>query len=415
MRLALFIIFVLTIVSCKKKSILLTTNDSIIASAIQQDPERVSGVFNCNKPEDYAPDPAYPTLHSKRLIKMVFHIMNATSRKYNYEGEKAITYFTSLLDEANNRLGRNEKLNLPVGNDYPVLDPGYRYELYKDPNVPKDDGFYFHYDDELYYFINKGVNKNNYKKDVIRKYAFKEDSIINVFVMPHHPDSIASPTYPGYGSGIALGTSLKISGIFESGAGPHAFSSMFNHEVGHILGLQHAWLKYDGCDDTPVHANCYGQTGVPPCDGVISNNMMDYNFAEIALSPCQIGKIHKNISRLTSKQRKLVQPSWCLYKKEMSVEISESLIWNSARDVEGDIIIKKGGSLTLKCRLSMPKASRIIVEPGGTLIINAAEIHNSCGDSWKGIELQTKMKNSGSIIIMGKPVIRDLEGDASKA
>ena len=408
MRLFIFLFLVLTILSCKTKSVSLKSLDEVKKFAFQEEDLKPYRTLRCNQPEFFIPDTNYPNLHPMRKLKVVFHIMNSSTRKYNYEGQQAIDYFSRMLEDANGRLGRNEKLNLPEGNDYPVYDPGYRYSLYKDPLNPEDNGFHFHYDDELYYFINKGANRNNFKREVIREYAIKPDSLINIFIMPHHPDSIASPTYPGYGSGIALGTSLKMAGIFESGAGPHAFSSILNHEVGHILGLTHSWLKNDGCLDTPQHPNCYGPSKDPPCDGAISNNMMDYNFAQIALSPCQIGKIHKNFARLRSKQRKLIDPTWCEYKEELSVSITDSVAWKGGRDLEGDLIIEKGAVLSIHCRVSMPPDSKIIVKPGGSLILDGAELHNACQLDWNGIEVQQKKELSGKIIIRNDIEIRDL-------
>ena len=56
------------------------------------------------------------------------------------------------------------------------------------------------------------------------------------------------------------------------------------HELGHSLGLLHTWNQDDGCDDTPRNAGCWGDT--------CSNNMMDYNASQSALTACQLGIIH---------------------------------------------------------------------------------------------------------------------------
>ena len=77
--------------------------------------------------------------------------------------------------------------------------------------------------------------------------------------MPHHPDSIASKTYAGGGVGVALGTNVKMAGMFESKQPFWNYRQILSHEVGHVFGLQHSWLS-DGCEDTPKHPNCWNRS-----------------------------------------------------------------------------------------------------------------------------------------------------------
>lgn len=74
------------------------------------------------------------------------------------------------------------------------------------------------------------------------------------------------------------------------------FLDIINHECGHCLNLGHTVVvgsSDDGCVDTPPSSNS------PPnhcwCDVNCSNNLMDYNCLENALSVCQIEKIRNHI------------------------------------------------------------------------------------------------------------------------
>lgn len=74
------------------------------------------------------------------------------------------------------------------------------------------------------------------------------------------------------------------------------FLDIINHECGHCLNLGHTVVvgsSDDGCVDTPPSSNS------PPnhcwCDVNCSNNLMDYNCLENALSVCQIEKIRNQI------------------------------------------------------------------------------------------------------------------------
>ncbi len=409
-----FIFLMLSILSCSKK----------ISSDYIQSYEDLESVGNrteeafeidkaCTMAEYYAPDEDFPEYYGTRKIRVNFHIMNDTKGDKNFKPGEAQKFLKSMLRNANQRLMENKKLNLPVGNDIPNWPPYYQCVITPNTQDPDDDGFYFHADDELYYFINKGKNRNNYKREVIKKYSVNADSILNVFVMPHHPDSVASKTYKQKSTGISLGTSIKISGIYERSKKPWQVSTLFNHEVGHSLGLSHAWTKHDGCDDTPAHPNCYSRTETGECSGVSSNNLMDYNNSQMALSPCQLGRIHRNIARENSLQRKLTIADWCDYQNVPYV-VDDDVDWFAAKDINRDIIIKDGARLTMYCRVSMAKAARIIVEPGGELVLNDCRLHNDCGDKWGGIEIQKAGKKVGLVSYFGNVSIEDLENDLTE-
>ncbi len=87
---------------------------------------------------------------------------------------------------------------------------------------------------------------------------------------------------------------------------------VINHEVGHTLSLEHTLLtgngrccdgthaSYcdDGCDDTPTWQYLHSIGNPDPCAwnaSYGSNNIMDYDADNDALSPCQINTVHTHI------------------------------------------------------------------------------------------------------------------------
>lgn len=89
---------------------------------------------------------------------------------------------------------------------------------------------------------------------------------------------------------------------------PH---TLIFHEIGHNVSLQHTWNENDGCDDTPQHPThpgfqCWSinNPNDSRCDEIteVSNNVMDYNSVQRALTQCQIQRVHNflisNPSRL---------------------------------------------------------------------------------------------------------------------
>ena len=358
----------------------------------------------CEVVENYAPDQYTET----RLIRTNVHLMNDPEGNANFSLEEGKKYFGEILRNGNDRLRQNHKMNLPVGNDTPALNPSYKYKVVG--TKEGDDGYYMHHDSVHYYFKNRGKNKNNYSKAVIEKYAIDLDSTLNIFAISHPQDSIGSKTYKTFGTGIALGNALKISGIYSNRKQPSwSWGTLMNHEIGHVLGLAHAWTRYDGCDDTPVHPNCWDDASCR--DGKASNNVMDYNNSQMAFSPCQLGKIHKQFNLLDSRTRGLLQEDWCTPTVNSTIDIKGQLEWKGHRDLRKHIIIHPGARLDLYCRLSLARGKKIIVHEGGELHIHTdAWIHNSCGDTWKGIEVHTKSNIDKQLFIYGTPRMSDIEG-----
>jgi len=361
--------------------------------------------YICDDALLYAPYHYVADLFYEQIVRVNVHFLNSESRSHNYKEAEGVRLVTELLHNANERLIKNFRMNLPVGNETAALNPMYQYQLWQADE--DEDGIYFHYDDELCFFANKGKYRNNYHMDVIDNYAIGLDSVINIFIMPHIPKKKRTAKYKVTQTGVALGHGLKIAGLYESGKESWEFATLLNHEIGHILGLHHTWSSNDGCDDTPRHANCWGPTDKKPCID-ISNNLMDYNNSQMAITPCQIGRIHKNFNDLSSDQRSLIVKQWCDYDSSSAIEIITEEHWKSAKDINRDIRIMHGGQLIISCRLHMAEGAKIIVEPGGLLTLDHATLHNDCGGQWGGIEALQRGKMRGLVVRTDGSEIRDV-------
>lgn len=360
----------------------------------------------CNDADGYIPDTSLLEHFNVRKVKVSFHFMNSADSTKNFPESEASSYAWHLLQSVNEGMVENRKLNLPEGNDIPALPSLIQYEWTGSKEHP---AVQHHYDDELYYIVTRGKDRNISDRRPLDKYV-KNDSVINIFVMPHHPDSMASPTYVGHVSGIAIGTNVKIFGGFENKKPFWDLRGLLAHELGHVLGLSHAWTGYDGCDDTAKHANnCFGQTGIPPCDGPVSNNLMDYNAYQNALSPCQIGKMHANLSRTNSKLRQLMVRDWCSLDTTRNIIIVDTIHWTGSKDLSGNLIIKDGGVLIVDCRISFPEHASLIVEPGGHLYLRNAYLHNDCGNEWNGIQVMNLgEQKQGKVFSYGQVRLEDI-------
>ncbi len=370
----------------------------------------------CTDNESYIPDPDNLDYFAKRYVRVNVHVMYDGEGKNNIPKTVARKKMEEIIFFANIKMRDNCKMNLPQGNDTPVLPTEVRMKLTPPrPGMPDSTAIYFHDDEELYAFIKRGKNENRGRKEVIEKYGVQLDSVLNIFIMPHHPDSIKSKRYKSDVTGIALlrHSALKIAGFHANPQTPvWEFSKTVNHEVGHMLSLNHSWRKSDGCDDTPPHANCWHYTNNgSECDSLVSNNLMDYNAENCALTPCQIGRMHKVLSMEKYPQRKWLIPTFCRYDARKDVTILDSVHFAGAKDIFGDVIIGDGGVLTVSCRLSLPEGGKITVLPGGKLILNNNKLHNACGYAWKGIRVLSENGRKGEVEMPGNPIFENVTGE----
>ncbi len=376
----------------------------------------------CNDHLNYTPDEQHPEFYNTKLVRVNFHIIRKSDGTGNFDEKRGVPYVKGWLDASNSHVRRNSKMNLPVDNNTPVLPINYRYVLAADPNIPGDDGIYFHNDDELYYYVKNGKNRNISDKRAFEKYGVQKGKVLNVIMQAHHPDSVASPSYNPTKTGIAFVRDgyIKVAGnyyliqdtLVQNGK-PFIRSGWFchdimNHEIGHVLGLRHSWRGNDGCDDTPHHKNCYSQNRKrATCWDEWSNNVMDYNTHQNSWTPCQIGIIQRNFAKEGSVPRNLIVPTWCRLDQTKNIYIKDHITWKGAKDLEGNLIIENGGSLTVQCRISIPKNGRVIVRPGATLTLDGAQLHNACGDQWQGIEVASQGRQEGKVVFINNPVIEN--------
>lgn len=359
--------------------------------------------------EGYLPDPEHPEYLPMRHLRINFHVMDKTDSTAHRPADSVRVFLRELVARCNEDLAVNERnWRSPEGTR--VLPKGYRYVLTPQP-LRGDEGIYFHYDDDLYHFVSSGKYQNNYDRKVIQKYAVGADSILNIFLQVHPRDSFGSKTYRPNGQGIALGTSLKMAGVLESSEGPESFDGLLNHEVGHILGISHAWVE-DGCPDTENHPNkCWTGSKDPPCRDQATNNMMDYNAYQLALTPCQIGRAQATLANEKSAIRRCLIPTWCILREDRAVVIADSVAWTGARDLEGRLTVAPGGVLQLSCRVSLPPGARITVQPGGRLWLDGCRLHNACGKTWEGIFVQEQNGVRGEVRILRQPLLENVAGN----
>ena len=331
--------------------------------------------------DHYEPNPEQLELLPEKTVLVNLHFLNYEDKLLKFHGAYAREYGRAMFSQLNSRISATPALYLPPGNDIPALPRRLKFELADDPTTGRE-GIYVHLDDKLAGYQHTGRQQNRSDKGVVKKYGVATDSILNIFFLPARRDSLKSKTFRQNDLiGVFLGDHIKVGGVVDGDKPAWYYSTNVVHEIGHALGLNHAWLRRDGCDDTMVHANdCWGRSSHPHCKEMKSNNLMDYTNEQLALTPCQIGRMHARLSQLGSRQRGWAKKTWCTYRPDDPIEITARREINGDRDFDTDIFVRRGGDLTLNGRIHLAEGAAIYVAPGGSLTLGPdAIVHNACG------------------------------------
>lgn len=181
-------------------------------------------------------------------------------------------------------------------------------------------------------------------------------------------------------------------------------SQVLRHEFGHVLMLQHT---YNSEITNPAHADylidVFGPSdehrvsyheGGWDCDldpnntaSSCTNNFMGGSKGPEYLSPLQMGRMHRAL-RLTSLRNYIEGNPYSSY----PLRISGDEVFDFDMRVFRDIVIEPNASLTLSCNLEMPGGGKIIVLPGGSLIMDGGTVKAAEGFEWKGVILRGRKK-----------------------
>jgi len=185
------------------------------------------------------------------------------------------------------------------------------------------------------------------------------------------------------------------------GGDPLGVNGLVAHELGHALGIAYAWCHcndatwgcssgYAGqfpdltCPQMPGPTGC-GSPFFPPIPPVgCTNDVMGYSDTKTHFTPLQIG----HMRQLLSGTRKAGWLTACERDPALDKAITTNETWDWAKVIGGNITIEPGATLTVKCKVNMPNDGRVVVKPGGKLVLDGGWITNSCCDNfWPGIEV----------------------------
>jgi hypothetical protein len=187
------------------------------------------------------------------------------------------------------------------------------------------------------------------------------------------------------------------------------------HEYAHAVGLHHVYnteytctSHYDFLDDVfglCAEAGC-NSCGSGNCDGnqvcylrydcfwqynTVNTPIMSAAYDIRYISPKSSGRMHRALSLYDRTFKVNNKPMHKYVKEDHSYEIpltiTENETWDFAIKMYQDIVVEQGATLTISCDVKMPIDGKIIVKPGGKLIIDGGYVTSAHNKLWQGIEV----------------------------
>ncbi len=325
--------------------------------------------------QNYIPDANTAT----KTIKIAIHSWQDGSGGGNYINTPAdLAFLQSMVDFINNQFfNANDQPSDPLPGVPFIFDTKIRFSL---------EGVYFYADDALHGSAWNHLDMNNK-------------------ALTDHPECIEYLNIHFAGSTTAtFGLQSSIGGehIATSGGGDGSGTGNGNgwvaaqhlsHEIGHALGLCHTWCC-DNCKEKvdptlsdflsdvfagppySLHQSAWSLDPTLPTN-TATNNMMGSTFAAGYFSPLQMGRMHRQLA--LGNIRNLASG----YTAE-PLEITSNEEWDFSMKLYRDLVVKSGATLTVKCFVRFVKEARVIVEPGGELILDGGHLTKSEFEDWWG-------------------------------
>jgi hypothetical protein len=316
----------------------------------------------------------------------------------------------SLDDNQNNRARLRLIANWLAGfytyNDNNTLPVPYSTQLLADTKFRLIlDSIYFYNDntiDSTYFYCNGDIGHNTKLDNYLKNNYPERIKSLSLHLVNGYYSTAGG--YSHNGSVLSFyrtSPDMNTNDIHDWWYAKHLF-----HEIGHGLDLAHTYDYYSNSQNCNQHQldflwDVYDTTAISPCStqpscefcsipgNSISNDIMSGSGDAGFKSALQIGIMHRSA---------ILENRWnygynirdhIVGYNPIPFEINQNETWDFSMKMYQDLVVKTGVTLTVKCILQFVPEARVIIEPGGKLILDGGKFTNEnyYNSFWQGIEV----------------------------
>src|SRR5690554_1961233 len=231
--------------------------------------------------------------------------------------------------------------------------------------------------------INRSFGNNFYS---FNKYHKTDSSAIHIYYVRNDDDcyQVGFGQAKGYGSNALImvnpGSSpIQLNNVSSGEVG------LLAHELGHCLGLRHTMYPQTPSYIDDIFQPDENEAWKPCNDSTISNNIMGYNTCRTYLSPLQIAEIHRYVNNYKVLKNTILET---YSSTNNDVYITESdVTWEDRKIIGSTLYIEPGAKLTIKCKVHFSSEGRVVIKPGGELVVDGGLLTNDYNEFWQGIQV----------------------------
>ncbi len=224
----------------------------------------------------------------------------------------------------------------------------------------------------------------------------------------YHLSIDTTASFFGHSTGFNTSFPTIVSAYQNRPQNLYAFAQHMAHEFGHIFGLNHTYdhspretnvigsmeflwdvfgtEQQTWCQHTHPSHVCYHDTGFDcnPYDpsNSCTNNIMGGTKYSGHFSALQCGRIQRALQ--VSSLRHFAYGE----ENPPDLHITSNQLVDYTRKYYQDVIVDSGITFTITCQVEMSPNARIIVRPGGKLVVDGGTLTSACpGEMWQGVEV----------------------------